>query len=165
MAGPAGSKRAFLHARSDTVQIDAKLGKTTIITAASKDSEKGGYWCETCECQLRDSAAWLSHVNGKRHQRKLGFTMRVEQSTLDDVKGRFASLKRKAEDAPVQPLDYEARLAALEAEEAAAKRAKKDAKDAKRRDEEAEAAAAAEEGIDPEMAAMMGFGGFGTSKK
>lgn len=46
---------------------------------------QAGYYCNVCDCILRDSATYLDHINGKWHQRALGMSMRVERSTAQDV--------------------------------------------------------------------------------
>ena len=88
-AGPEGSERAFLKARKGKVDLDSGAGKIKRVQGGD-----GGYYCEVCECSLRDSVAYLDHINGKKHQRKLGFSMRVASSTVADVKARLASRKR-----------------------------------------------------------------------
>ena len=35
---------------------------------------------------LNLSFSYLDHINGRKHQRKLGYSMRVERSTKDDTK-------------------------------------------------------------------------------
>ena len=92
--GPDGSDRAFLRGRQEELGLDAKLGKRRLVTEATPVSQTGGYWCEVCQCTLRDSVTWLDHINGKNHQKRLGFSMRVERSTVDSVKDRFAKLKK-----------------------------------------------------------------------
>ncbi len=47
---------------------------------------------------VKDSINFLDHINGKKHQRNLGMSMRVERSSLEQVKARFASNKKKNED-------------------------------------------------------------------
>jgi hypothetical protein len=47
----------------------------------------------------------LDHINGKRHQRKLGMSMRVERSTLGQIKNRLAMHKRKHESGHVDVAD------------------------------------------------------------
>jgi U4/U6.U5 tri-snRNP component SNU23 len=88
--------------------------------------------------------------------------MRVENSTLEQVRDRFKKNKRMREEiarGPTQVYDYDKRMAALAEEEAKRKEAKWANKKQKK------AAAQVEPDIDPEIAAMMGFGGFSTSKK
>ena len=98
-------------------------------------SQSGGYWCDVCECSLRDSTVYLDHINGRSHQRKLGFSMRVEKSSVSAVQQRLqaareeeASARARAADADGRALEeYEARVAALDEEERARKRSKRDA--------------------------------------
>ena len=117
-AGPAGSVRAFLNARKGKVDLDSGVGK--IKRTQDGKMRDGGYYCEVCECVLKDSVAYLDHINGKKHQRKLGFSMRVASSTVSDVKSRLAQRKRTATDAS-PALDagaaFAARVAQAEREE------------------------------------------------
>ena len=41
---------------------------------------------------LRDSANYLLHINGRKHNRMLGMSMRAERSTLEEVKVREMSI-------------------------------------------------------------------------
>ena len=61
---------------------------------------QAGYFCNVCDCILRDSASYLDHINGKYHNRALGMSMRVEKSTVDDVRTRLEKLKEGREQAP-----------------------------------------------------------------
>ena len=60
---------------------------------------------------------------------------------------------------------WDARVKQAEKDEEARRVAKKARREAEKKAREEAAAAEAQEGIDPEMAAMMGFSGFGGSKK
>ena len=206
-----GSQRAFLQQRKGKVDLAHKLGKSQVITGATPSAQRGGYYCAVCDCELRDSVAYLDHINGKKHQKKMGFSMRVERSSVGAVKDRFKSLKRKQSEATklskAEEYDYGERIRALEDEEERAKRQKRQAKarrkqEAKARgldlppgeDGDGEGAGAQtgseggggggggggaggggagepddgggdDGGIDPQLAAMMGFGGFGSSKQ
>jgi len=180
-AGPAGSERAYIKARENRVDLDSKVGKTTLVTPALLEAGGGaGFYCETCCCTLKDSTSYLDHINGKKHQRALGFSMRVERVGVDAVRNRMETIKRKMEEAKTRPLksaleEHTSKVALQVAEEEANKRRRKEeATAAKKRSKEEAAAAAGGSGEggeedeaeeDSEMAAMMGFGGFGTTKK
>lgn len=66
-AGPMGSDRAFLKAREGKVDLESKVGKTEVINP-TEDASRAGFWCEVCNCLLKDSAAYLSHINGKKRK-------------------------------------------------------------------------------------------------
>ena len=82
---------------SDALNLEARINKRKLITDATPQSETGGYWCDVCLCSLRDSNVYLDHINGTNHQRKLGFSMRVEKSTVSSVRDRLKALKEKKE--------------------------------------------------------------------
>lgn len=93
-AGPSGSARAYLPQRdAEQLNLEARVNKRKLVTDATPTSEVGGYYCNVCLCSLRDSNAYLDHLNGTNHQRKLGFSMRVEKSTVMSVKERLKALK------------------------------------------------------------------------
>ncbi|KAF4045152.1 Zinc-finger double-stranded RNA-binding [Phytophthora infestans] len=180
-AGPAGSARAFLKARTAKMSLESSVG-TVKVVKSDDVSKSGGYYCAVCECGLKDSVAYLDHINGKKHLRKLGYSMRVERSTVDQVKNRLQSAsKRKWDPLMTKKLDamedYEKKLKAAEEEEARVKRQKKEQKKAKKlgqetpnqdkQDDTDKKREAVDEvpDADAEMMAMMGFGGFGGSKK
>merc|ERR1712178_208932 len=104
-------------------QLDRDLGKARTVTAHTIKPLQGGYWCSVCECLIKDSQAYLDHVNGRRHNRNLGMNMKVENIGVDRVKEKLQALSQKDEET-VKVEDIEARIAALEEEEAA-KRLKK----------------------------------------
>eukprot|EP01083_Nonionella_stella_P000278 827_1 len=112
-ACPWRSKRAFLKSRRGKVDLDSKVGRTEIINpdaaAASSTTDgecvsitdgvtKGvngvGWHCKVCDCFLKDSLAYLDHINGRKHQRKLGYSMRVEKSTTNEVVSKLDQLAR-----------------------------------------------------------------------
>ena len=166
-AGPMGSERAFLKVREGRVDLESKVGKTQVINQSDLERGAGaGYFCETCKCLLKDSVSYLDHINGKKHQRALGYSMRVERAGVDKVKNKIDDLKRKISEAKdtaqVSAIDdYNTRLAVQQAEEENLKKKRKQEKAARKQEQEINEM----EGIDPEIAAMMGFGSFGGSKK
>ena len=64
-AGPAGSARAFLKARTAKISLENSVGTVKVIKS-DELSKNGGYYCEVCECSLKDSVAYLDHINGKK---------------------------------------------------------------------------------------------------
>lgn len=99
--------------------------------------------------------------------RVIGQTTKIERSTLDQVRARIAYLREKTKEASnAKSFDFDQRLAEVKDKEAAVraeKKAKKKAEKDKARVELAKESAGGE-GED-EMAKMMGFGGFGSTKK
>lgn len=179
-AGPEGSKRAFLSAREEQLNLETNLNKRSLITEATPSGAHGGYHCPTCECTLKDSEAYLDHINGKRHQRKLGYSMRVEAASVEAVRARIDYWRQKhaqeknnkdtAEARAEAVAEYEARIAKQEEEEQRRKRARKE----KGKGGEGNSGAARDSTAPPgteqdpdaaAMAAMMGFTGFSSSAK
>lgn len=129
--------RAPLKHRSQEVQLESRLGKHSVISTSTPLSARGGYYCPVCECLLKDSLTFLDHINGKKHQKALGMTLRAERSTLGQVQSKFQEARRKAEE-QAHGSELEQRLARFQEEVEHGKRARKDA----RRDEEARKAEA-----------------------
>merc|ERR1712199_2754 len=119
------SQRTYLQQRKVDLDLDKNLGQHRVVTTHTIKPMQGGYWCSVCECLIKDSAAYLEHVNGRRHNRNLGMNMKVEKIGVDRVKEKLQALTKKEEET-VNVEDIEARIAALEEEEAAKKARKKE---------------------------------------
>jgi U4/U6.U5 tri-snRNP component SNU23 len=223
--GPEGSKRAFLKARSGKVSdIDSRIGTTEMVSAeaaartkalddssaSSMDKSQGavvktgiGWHCKVCDCFLKDSHTYLDHINGRKHQSKLGYSMRVERSTKQDLAAKLSALVQKKEeqqdakkssstiagmagDDDGDESNYynnmvKAKDDELERRKEERRRKRQERKNKattppplpppeppKEEEEQGEEEEEAEEEtpeMDPAMAAMMGFSGFGGGKK
>mmetsp|Transcript_12324 Transcript_12324/g.37301 ORF Transcript_12324/g.37301 Transcript_12324/m.37301 type:complete len:263 (-) Transcript_12324:131-919(-) len=94
-------QRAPLQAREYTVDLKQTIGKAAVITEATPLDQRGGYYCDVCECLMKDSRTYLDHINGKKHQRALGMSMRTERASVNQVRARLQRVKElKSKNAP-----------------------------------------------------------------
>ena len=105
-------ERAKLRAREQEVDLTSKLGRAQAVSAAAPKSAQGGWLCSVCDCVLKDSKAWLDHINGKYHNAALGMSMRVEQSSKDEVREKLDALAREREAARAKKRERKALLKA-----------------------------------------------------
>ncbi|KAF7270224.1 zinc finger matrin-type protein 2 [Rhynchophorus ferrugineus] len=153
-------KRELLKTREYKVDLDSKLGKSIVINKSTPTSQSGGYYCNVCDCVVKDSINFLDHINGKKHQRNLGMSMKIERSSLDAVKKRFDMNKKKMEEKK-KDYDLQARLSEIAEEEEKLKEYRREKRKEKRKIEEVQE----DTDVPNELANIMGFSGFGTTKK
>ncbi|XP_032795900.2 zinc finger matrin-type protein 2 [Daphnia magna] len=157
------SKRELLKQRDYKVDLESRLGKSVVITKTTPAAQGAGYYCNVCDCIVKDSINFLDHINGKKHQRNLGMSMKVERSSVEQVKKRFEALKKKKEE-KTKEYDLTERIQELKEEEEKLREYRREKrKEKKRKFNEVDKSDHNDDNDD--MAAMMGFSGFGSSKK
>ncbi|THH01141.1 hypothetical protein EW026_g1501 [Hermanssonia centrifuga] len=158
----------LMKRREGALELDKNLGKTIVVQNTSgRGPGVPGFFCETCNRTYKDSVGYLDHINGRAHLRALGQTTRIERSTVEQVRARIAYLREKTKEASnAKSFDFEQRLAEVRAKEDAIREEKKALKKAEKERARVELVkdTAMVQG-DNDMMQMMGFGGFGTSKK
>lgn len=98
--------------------------------------------------------------------RVIGQTTRIERSTLEQVRARIAYLREKTKEASnAKSFDFDQRLKEVKAKEAALRAARKAQKKAEKDKARLELVKDATMDGEDDMARMMGFGGFGSTKK
>jgi U4/U6.U5 tri-snRNP component SNU23 len=177
-AGPEKSERAFLKARRNKVDIDSKVGTSEMVSVEAATTTKTGditdgvtktgvgWHCKVCDCFLKDSHTYLDHINGRKHQRNLGYSMRVERSTKDQVQERLKQLvkKRETHQELGASMTAEHLLKAKDEELEKRKQDRIKRREERKKNEEDEKQEVGPQ-IDPAIAAMMGFSGFGGGNK
>ncbi|KAJ7780502.1 hypothetical protein DFH07DRAFT_909919 [Mycena maculata] len=156
----------LMKQREAPLELDKNLNKTMVVqNPGGKGPGQPGFHCETCNRTYKDSVGYLDHINSRAHLRALGQTTKLERSTLGQVRRRIALLREKTKDVTsAKAYDFDQRLAEVKAKELALRGEKKAAKKAEKEKFRLEVIKDAG-GEDDEMARMMGFGGFGTTKK
>eukprot|EP00920_Eleutheroschizon_duboscqi_P032076 GHVT01077353.1.p1 GENE.GHVT01077353.1~~GHVT01077353.1.p1 ORF type:complete len:429 (-),score=143.24 GHVT01077353.1:270-1556(-) len=96
---PPPDQRTGLRTREEELHLEKELGKSKIVTAHTSRAAQGGYWCDVCECLIKDSQAYLDHVNGKRHNRMLGMNMRVERTSAQQIRDKLRRLRQEGREA------------------------------------------------------------------
>ncbi|KAI8916830.1 hypothetical protein BC831DRAFT_432001 [Entophlyctis helioformis] len=152
---------SLITARDGDLGFAASVGKTVVVDTS--DGTQPGFHCALCDRTYKDNMTFLDHLNSIQHLKAAGYAPRAQRSTVEQVRARLL-FHKQAKNAPKVTVDFRAerekRRAAEEQEKTdrrdRKKKAKQDAKDAH--------LAALGEGIDDDMAAVMGFGGFGSSK-
>lgn len=167
--------------RPDRIDLYEGLNKVTLVPGTAAPGKRGkgiGFYCAACNLTYRDSIQYLDHLNSKQHQYATGVKdSNVPVATLEDVRNRLKMLKEKqAEQEQARGPEYFdiqqriARRKQVEEEErlakqkARAEKRKRQQKKRKREDEDSGEQDDEHKRQAQDMAAMMGFSNFGSSK-
>ncbi|KAJ1961692.1 U4/U6.U5 snRNP associated protein, partial [Dipsacomyces acuminosporus] len=154
--------RELLQARKHAINLDEMVGKVQVVQSSSSASKQPGFYCKVCDVTVKDSLSYLDHINGRNHQRMLNRSMKVAAETLEDVKAKLESLrKQKLRQQTKGEYDFHKQVQHQEKADKEKKQRRKEAK--KRRQQQNSEGTGDDGGTDAdEMAAMMGFSGFGS---
>lgn len=154
--------------------------------SVKEDKRENGFWCEVCDCIVKDSLSYLDHVNGKRHNQNLGINVKkFTDSTLEEVKEMLEIKRRERDEQATDGYlmgetdeDFEERARQLKREKKKRQKARRaglvldkddeDGRDEPKNDDDCDSGADEAENreeLEDEMAKMMGFSSFSTSKK
>ncbi|KIL65924.1 hypothetical protein M378DRAFT_76186 [Amanita muscaria Koide BX008] len=153
----------LMKQREGPLELDKNLGKTLVVqNLSSRGSGQPGFYCETCNRNYRDTTGYLDHINSRAHLRSIGQSTKIERSTTEQVRQRIAYLRETTKAASnAKAFDFEKRLAEIRAKEQTLRDQKKAEKKAAKERVRLEMI----QDDNSEMAQLMGFGGFRTSKK
>lgn len=84
-------ERAALRSRDFDLDLKSKAGSRMVVAGTAPPSKQGGFYCAVCDCTLADSGSYLTHLNGRWHNRALGMSMTVERSTAAEVREKLAA--------------------------------------------------------------------------
>jgi len=146
----------LLEAREAPLELDKNKNKTMIIA-----NGRPGFSCETCKRTLKDSVAYLDHVNSNFHLRMLGQMTKVQRSTLQEVQAKIQELREQsAKKMDAKKYDFEQRLKDIRAMEDKEREERKEQKRIAKERAAEEVKRTEQQGMDPEMMKMMGFAAF-----
>ncbi|GAA5817702.1 hypothetical protein MFLAVUS_011253 [Mucor flavus] len=153
------SKEA-LKAREERINIEQNVGKIQVVQAA--DSRKQpGFYCKDCDVTIKDSVTYIDHLNGRKHLNNVGISNKVEKADLSSVKERLALLKRKKENPQQEEYNLDERLASIKQQEEEERQKRREKKKQKKEHHKKKEDIGEDE---DDMAKLMGFSGFGSSK-
>ncbi|KAF9537910.1 zinc finger, matrin-type 2 [Mortierella hygrophila] len=161
-AKEAPTEEAIKADKSERLILESAIGKSQVVQGGP-NGRAPGFFCQLCECVLKDSIAYMDHRNGKEHLKKMGVDRKAVRENLTDVVAKMESLKRKSEAPKKDKYDLDARLEEVKRQEDRERAEKRERKKQKKNDKKPDEGID-DGGMDPAMAAMMGFSGFGTSK-
>ncbi|KAF9784480.1 hypothetical protein BJ322DRAFT_1064730 [Thelephora terrestris] len=157
----------LMKQREAPLELEKNLNKTLVVQNTSgRGPGVPGFYCEACKRTYKDTNAYLDHINGRAHLRALGQTTKISRSTVEQVRARIQMLREKTKEASsAKSYDFEQRLADIKAKEASLRADKKKQKQAEKEKVRAELVKDSAAPQEEDMMKMLGFSGFGSSKK
>ena len=82
----------MLLGRQENLNIEKYMGR---VEKNKKNRLKEVFYCEVCKEGFKCDMAYITHLNSPQHNRKLGMSMKVKASSLQDVQAKLMALKRQ----------------------------------------------------------------------
>lgn len=158
----------LLRARTEVADFESSVGVSQLLSGPSAAEENGsgpGFFCKVCDCTMKDSASYMDHINGKKHLRLLGMGKKVERVTVEQVRERIQYLKQAKERDQLQRQALYSVTDAIEAAESDKRKRNREKKERTKQNKRLQREKDSAQFVDNDIAAIMGFGQFGTSKK
>ena len=98
-------KLSKLNITLDYIDITKDLNKRIIIGDDVPLYKIGIFSCPICKLFFKDSIVYLKHLNSKEHNKQMGMSLEVEESTPEDVSKRLEQWENFYQNGvPVPPL-------------------------------------------------------------
>ena len=82
--------------RTENLDLEKNVGTKAKFNAHPDAKRTGkGFWCAVCEMEFLDSSSYVSHINSRFHQSKLGKSMLITESSLSDVKQKLLKHRKR----------------------------------------------------------------------
>ncbi|KAI9812269.1 MAG: hypothetical protein M1832_000459 [Thelocarpon impressellum] len=174
-APPAASlETSAAEARRARLDVASSVGKVQMLTGAmagvtGKRGRGAGFWCESCDLTFKDNLQWVEHLNSRQHAVNTGSSGEVGRASVEEVRTRLEALRRKRDEEGTVVVGLGERLEIRREEEEREREARRvkrrEARARKRtRGEDQDEDVKVEEGGAEDIGALMGFGGFATTK-
>lgn len=147
----------------DALNFNTDLNKRQVIASnvVSTRGKSFGFYCEVCDLTFKDNLKYVDHLNSKPHLIRSGELNKEVDVSLDEVKQRYEMLVKKVDEMmnESEKYDIKKRIAKRQTFEEELKQKKLAKKNSKKKQE------TVDDSQDDEMTKLMGFGGFGSTKK
>ena len=83
------------------MDLTSALGKSRVVS--SHHDIGSGYYCDVCDCVLKDSTSYLDHINGKEEEEEVGEGEEGEGGWWLEQLGRDIFQEQQTMDQMVKP--------------------------------------------------------------